>query len=359
MREEVRGKSEEGRGEREEVRGESGATRRETLKGVAVLAVADKLTDGGLAGVSLPGSPEREQPVLPPGAGSRQKFALKCAACQLCVVNCPGGCLKPSTKLRTFGQPEMDFRRGYCISTCVKCGQVCPEGAIANLQDVMRKDVHMGHAEWKKDLCIRTTEHVECTACVRKCPVRAIHLVAGFPVVDRDACIGCGACEHVCPARPMPAIFVQGHEVQRVVRRLSEADLVLEMKSLVDGGKACVVAKGGVIVRQLEGRGVKPIVDELTRDPKAFEGAVAYDKVVGRAAAAVYVVGRARKVAADVMSEDAVKLLEANGIAAEPLKTVPQIINRAKTGVCPMEQAVSGLQKPEDMVNTLRKAIEK
>ena len=200
----------------------AGVGRRETLKGVALLAVAEKLTDGGLAGVSLPGVPERKAPVLPPGAGKARTFALKCVGCQLCVANCPGGCLKPSLRLNAFGQPEMDFRQGACVATCVKCGEVCPEGAIEKLQDEQRRHVHMGFAVWHKDLCIRTTEKTECTACSRKCPVQAIHLVKGIPVVDQAACIGCGACEHVCPARPMPAIEVEGLEVQRIVRPMKD-----------------------------------------------------------------------------------------------------------------------------------------
>ena len=244
-REEVRGKREEGRGKREEGRGkreesggkreESGVGRREALQGVAVLAVTEKLTDGGLAGVSLPGLPARKVPVLPPGAGSSRAFHLKCAACQLCVVNCPGGCLKPSVRLGSFGQPELDFRAGPCISTCVKCGEVCPEGAIEKLASAMRRHVHMGRAVWRKDLCIRTTEKTECTACSRKCPVQAIHVVKGFPVVDQDACIGCGACEHVCPARPEPAIVVEGLEVQRIVRPMTSADVLAERADPVDG----------------------------------------------------------------------------------------------------------------------------
>jgi len=191
--------------------------RRGVLKGVAVLAVADKLTDGGYADVTLPGSPECKVPVLPPGAGKDRSFHLKCVACQLCVANCPGKCLRPSMRLSAFGQPELDFRRGSCIATCVKCGEICPEGAIRKLQDIQRKNVHMGRAVWAKDLCIRTTEQTECTACSRKCPVQAIHIVKGFPVVDETACIGCGACEHVCPSRPMPAIHVEGYEEQRIV----------------------------------------------------------------------------------------------------------------------------------------------
>ena len=190
--------------------GRGKVTRRETLKGIAVLAVAEKLSDGGYADVTLPGAPEREKEVLPPGAGDRRTFALRCASCQLCVANCPGKCIRPSVRLKSFGQPVMDFRHGYCLVGCTKCSRVCPENALRVKAAADRPHVHMGYAVWRKDLCVRTANGEECKACVRKCPVRAVHLVKGFPVVDRDACIGCGACEHACPARPEPAIRVMG-----------------------------------------------------------------------------------------------------------------------------------------------------
>ena len=200
---------------------EGGVTRRDALKGVAMLAAVEaveKTTDGGFAAVSLPGVPARPAAVLPPGAVDRSDFNLNCVACGLCIANCRGDCLKASTSLKRFGQPEMDFRRGYCLTGCAQqCAKVCPAGAIRSLDGVDRKDVHVGHAIWKRDLCIRETEGVQCTACSRKCPVGAIHIVEGFPVVDKGACIGCGACEHVCPARPMPAIFVKGFDRQRIV----------------------------------------------------------------------------------------------------------------------------------------------
>ena len=339
---------------------EGGVSRRETLKGVAVRAVADKMTDGGYADVTLPGVPDREGgEVLPPGALERRAFALKCAGCQLCVANCPGKCLKPSMKFGTFGQPTMDFRHGYCIAACVKCGEICPEMAIRKMQTIQRPNVHMGEAIWKKDRCVRTTVGDPCTACVRKCPVQAIAIVKGFPVVNRDKCIGCGACEHVCPARPLPAIYVKGHDMQRIVVPMSEEDLIAEMKTLVAGGKACVVARGGVIVRQLEGRGIGPILEATDIDSRAFAGAIVYDKIVGRAAAAVYVTGHAAQVCADVMSEEAFALLEKNGIRARAAVRAANIINREKTGICPLEKAIEGMEDPREMVKKLRKAMKR
>jgi Fe-S-cluster-containing hydrogenase component 2 len=38
-----------------------------------------------------------------------------------------------------------------------------------------------------------------------------------IPVVNEARCIGCGACEYLCPARPFSAIYVEGHEVHKEV----------------------------------------------------------------------------------------------------------------------------------------------
>ena len=350
-----------GNGEREAGNGKDGVTRREALRGVAVLAATeavDKTTDGGYAPVSLPGVPERPAAVLPPGAVDRREFNVKCVACGLCIANCKGNCLSASTSLKRFGQPEMDFRRGYCLLGCnYSCGHVCPTGAINWIPRLARKNVHMGHAIWKKDLCIRTTDGVQCTACSRKCPVGAIHIVEGFPVVDKTACIGCGACEHVCPARPMPAIFVKGFERQRLVWPTDEEGLLAEMKTLVMSGVSCVAAKDGVIVAQETGRGIMPIM-KLLSDGKLAH-ALVVDKVVGRAAAAICIVGKAKKVHAMMMSAEAASLLKAHGVEASADKTVAKILNRDLTDSCPMEQTVDGMEDPAEMVNALRERIMK
>lgn len=344
---------------------EGGVTRREALHGVAVLAATEKLTDGGFAPVSLPGVPARPASIMPPGAGKRSDFERKCIACQLCVANCPSQTLKPSTSLKNFGQPELDFRYGYCRIACTKCGEICPTGALEKLQDEMRVHVHMGHAIWKKDLCVRNVNGDACTACIRKCPVQAIHLIAANKekstpdaiVIDKAKCIGCGACEHVCPARPMPAIFIKGFNEQRVVRPISEADLIDEMRVQLEKGASVVAARDGVIIAREEGRGIAPIMALL--DARKLRRAIVFDKVIGKAAAAVCVAGGARKVVALVMSNDAAELLNANGIEFMADKTVDSILNRTQKGRCPMENAVSEINEPNKIVERLRKAMKK
>lgn len=334
-----------------------GITRREALSGFAFLAAAEigeKTVDGGFAPISLPGVPKRPAEVLPPGAVDRALFNRLCVGCDACVAACPEKCIVPSMSLKTFGQPKMDFRRGHCRLACPqKCAAACPAGALRIQDYVERRDLHMGHAIWKKDLCLRETEQVPCTACTRKCPVKAIKIVEGFPVIDKELCIGCGACEHVCPARPMPAIFVKGFYKQRVVRPVGDGDLIAEMSAIIRRGEAsAVTARNGVIAMRAEGKGVQPILTLLDKD--ALRDATVVDKVIGRAAAAVAIVGKVRRVHALLMSEEAKSLLEKYGVRTSADKVVPKILNRELTASCPMEATVAKETDPAKMVEALR-----
>lgn len=320
--------------------------------GSAAVAADEKTTDGGFAEVSWADRVAADTPVLPPGARDARRFAFRCVGCGLCAAACPSKCLRPSTVPGRFGRVEMDFRHGWCRPGCVKCGEVCPAGAIEQLSPGEKRTVHAGFAVWTKSLCIRETEGVECHACEKHCPSRAIKILNGFPVVDRAACTGCGACEHYCPARPRTAIRVAGYERHREARPMSEADLVAEMNALIAGGKACVVACGGVIVATGEGRGVKPMLEML--DKGVLPGAVVADRVCGRASAAICIEGGVRKVVSPVMAEGAMKLLEAHGVAAEAGAVVPSILNRDRSGGCPMDAATSALDDTKAIVGRLR-----
>lgn len=192
----------------------------------AALKAQEKKVDGGLAVIEDKKIPERATALTPPGSLSARNFAQHCTACQLCVSVCPNQVLRPSSDLMKLMQPEMSYERGYCRPECVKCAEVCPTDAI-HLVDIAEKSaVQIGHAVWIKENCICITDGMNCGNCARHCPTGAIQMVASdpedddsikIPIINAERCIGCGACENLCPSRPFSAIYVEGHIMHRVV----------------------------------------------------------------------------------------------------------------------------------------------
>ena len=196
------------------------------LAGTAVLRAQQKKVDGGLAVIEDKKVPQRATPIVPPGAVSLRHFSQHCTACQLCVSVCPNGVLRPSTDLGRLMQPEMSYERGYCRPECTKCGDVCPAGAIVRFTTAEKSATQIGHAEWDRSNCVVLTDDVECGNCARHCQTGAITMVPSvpgdpashkIPAVNVERCIGCGACENLCPSRPFSAIRVVGHEVHREI----------------------------------------------------------------------------------------------------------------------------------------------
>ena len=195
--------------------------------GTAVAAKAQEMkVDGGLSAIARAEKPERSTPIVPAGALSLKNFSDHCTACQLCVSVCPNRVLRPSTSLMTLMQPEMSYERGYCRPECTKCSDVCPAGAIRPISREEKSSIQIGHAVVCLDNCVVNTDEVSCGNCARHCPAGAISMVRKnpddpkslrIPTVNEERCIGCGACENLCPARPFTAIHVEGHEVHKTI----------------------------------------------------------------------------------------------------------------------------------------------
>ena len=182
--------------------------------------------DGGFAPIEEKQKPNRETPLTPPGSLSAKNLAQHCTACQLCVQACPNQVLRPSGGLVNFMQPETSYERGYCRPECTKCSEVCPTGAIRPITKEEKSAIQIGHAVWVPENCIVNTDGEKCGNCARHCPTGAILMVPKdandpkslqIPVVNTERCIGCGACENLCPSRPFSAIYVEGHEVHREI----------------------------------------------------------------------------------------------------------------------------------------------
>mgnify|MGYP003309138049 CR=1 FL=1 len=187
---------------------------------MAADAVA-KTVDGGLTILEDKKKPMRANRLVPAGAWSVEHFAQHCTACQLCVSNCPNGVLRPSNELEHFMQPEMSYEVGHCRPECTRCSSVCPTGAIKPITREEKSSIQIGHAVWIADNCVVNRDGVSCGNCARHCPTGAITMVGkgalSIPSINAEKCIGCGACEHLCPSRPFSAIYVEGHTDHRTI----------------------------------------------------------------------------------------------------------------------------------------------
>ena len=93
--------------------------------------------------------------------------------------------------------------------------------------------------------------------------------------------------------------------------------------------------KDGTIERF--GPGIGPLLRLYLEHPSCLEGAEVFDKVIGKAAASILVLGKAKCLKAHLLSEQAIPLLKEAGIAYEAEIIAPNILNHAKSGLCPME----------------------
>ncbi|WP_418991356.1 4Fe-4S binding protein [Alistipes sp.] len=190
------------------------------------LRAQEMKVDGGLALIEEKKIPERNTPITPPGSLGARNLAAHCTGCQLCISVCPNRVLRPSGRLTTLMQPDVSYERGYCRPECTRCSEVCPTGAIRRITAAEKSATQIGHAVWIRENCVVLNDGVSCDNCARHCPAAAIHLVPidpsdpgslRIPVVNEERCIGCGACENLCPARPFSAIYVEGHSRHRTI----------------------------------------------------------------------------------------------------------------------------------------------
>ena len=106
--------------------------------------------------------------------------------------------------------------------------------------------------------------------------------------------------------------------------------------TLHSSGCSCAICRDGelTLCRQ---RGVADLLRLLNDDNDTLRGAEIADKVIGKGAAALMILGGASLVWGDVISRPALALFEDAGLNVSYGRLVDNIINRSKTGICPVE----------------------
>lgn len=208
--------------------------RRTLLQGLGIAGTAGVC---GL-GVTFLADQSKANPLLrPPGALEEADFLASCIKCGQCIQVCPFGSLSLldlSGGINT-ATPYIDpAKRGCYLCDLFPCILCCPSGALddkvekieqvkmgiayitepkeclnfrnikVSKNNVQRIKNHGDRTELEKELNEKLEKEVgkDCELCLRVCKVpdreNAIRLEGKVPVIGRS-CVGCGACEEVCP----------------------------------------------------------------------------------------------------------------------------------------------------------------
>lgn len=132
-------------------------------------------------------------------------------------------------------------------------------------------------------------------------------------------------------------------------------DIIRAREMLERIGYTCVLVKDEIVYRS-EKRGVTPLLEWLSSDIDLAEFSAA-DRVIGKAAALLFVLLRVKEVYSPIMSEQAVWVLERYEVSYSYDTLVDGILNRFGTGLCPMEQAVRNINDPHIAVEAVRNTL--
>lgn len=144
--------------------------------------------------------------IYPPGVTASS--VRNCTGCGACAEICPSRIIA----IRA-GVPALDLAQGEC-TFCGKCAERCPERVFpSEPQNRFQHTVAIGED------CL-AVNYVDCQACRDVCPPVAIRFrprMGGpfIPILDAEACTGCGACISVCPTQSI-AITARQAEVTHV-----------------------------------------------------------------------------------------------------------------------------------------------
>jgi polyferredoxin len=173
--------------------------------------------------------------IRPPGSVAEDEFLRRCIKCDQCIRVCPTNVLQPAlfeAGLEGLWTPIMISKMGWCELNCTLCSQVCPTGAIREISIAEKLGngpfeavgpIKTGTAFYNQGRCLPWAMDTSCVVCEEVCPVspkaiftRNVEITDRWgatielkrPYIDPVKCIGCGICEHECPVKDDPAVYV-------------------------------------------------------------------------------------------------------------------------------------------------------
>lgn len=128
-------------------------------------------------------------------------------------------------------------------------------------------------------------------------------------------------------------------------------------KILHENKLSCVILKKDGSLIQCHRRGVIDLFELLRDVPATLNGATIADKVVGRGAAALMVLGKITRLHTDVLSRPALELLQQAEIETTYDTLAENIINRTGDDICPVEKLTSQARTAQEALPLIEQFI--
>lgn len=125
-----------------------------------------------------------------------------------------------------------------------------------------------------------------------------------------------------------------------------------EFKKFLESDLELQIFSQNKIIYESKESGVRGLLDFLKTDYRQYENISVFDKVVGRAAAFLTILLDAKEIYGAVGSESAAEALDDWGIKYHFEKAIPNILDRDKADICPMEKLSEG-KTPEEFYKAL------
>ncbi len=152
----------------------------------------------------------RRKIIRPPGAIAEDQFLMACSRCDSCKDACPYNAIHKVSSVSAgvlFNTPFIDPHHEACrFCEDMPCIKACDDNALI-LTDIIKP---IGLAVVHREHCL-VEQGQYCDYCYNSCPNSLKAIIKGedgVPVIDADACVGCGKCAYICVSQSGPAIKI-------------------------------------------------------------------------------------------------------------------------------------------------------
>ena len=116
-----------------------------------------------------------------------------------------------------------------------------------------------------------------------------------------------------------------------------------DMLSQLNDLQVSLLVRNAGLTTEYNQRGVNDLLQLVNNEPQRLQGAVVADKMVGKAAAALMVVGGVKRVYTNLICTPAREMLQKAGIQVIAEQEVDMIMNRDQTDQCPIDKKLNGI----------------